>query len=106
MRISARTEPTTSQPLRVTALPAAGLGVHQEVRGDRAITADTVWPRVCPIPYGLMMSNKTGGAAWTVGGEQLHHASLVLYFIITTSSNNSFPSVLLNCLYVNMFFFF
>lgn len=67
--------------------------MHQELGGDRTRTAAPGWPKGCPTPGGIMLNNTAVGlargaaVAWGLaghrlaGGEQLHHASLVLYVL-------------------------
>lgn len=43
----------------------SNLGVHRELGGDTARTADPNWPKGCPIACGAMWDNNTGG----VGGR-------------------------------------
>ena len=78
--------------------------VHRKLGGDTAGTADPNWPKGYPIPYDIMLSNKTrgevgeGAAAQglaghqTVGGKQLFSFALLswaLFFSLLLFS--SFP---------------
>jgi len=64
---------------------------HKELGGNSTRAADPNQPKGCLIPYGIMLDSKTWGSwpvgvaaaqglagHWSVGGEQLHCASLVL----------------------------
>ena len=35
------------------------LGMHKVAGGDRKRRADPNWPKGCPVPYGIMLNNKT-----------------------------------------------
>lgn len=70
------------------------MGLHKEMGGARPSIADPDWPKWCPIPYNIMLSNKAGGrdgqggyccclgAGWasSVGGKELPCASLFSIF--------------------------
>lgn len=73
------------------------LGVHRELRGNQARTADLNWPKGYPIPYDTILNNNTrvapgGGCLWElaghqlVDGEQLCCASFIYsYYIFVTA---------------------
>ena len=51
---------TESRPsLLLTAPPARRLGMHKKLGGDTAGTADPNWPKGYPIPYVVVLSNKS-----------------------------------------------
>jgi len=69
--------------------------VHKKLAGRVAGMADPGWPQGRSVPQGLMLSVQTPGS-WpgaaiaargqagrrSLGGEQLHCASLVLYILL------------------------
>jgi len=94
---------TASRPflLLKLALPASRLGVHKQLGGDTAGTADPNWPKGYPTPYNIVFSNKTGGVE---AGSSYHcmgtHCALVSWswsialFCITCFSWVLFSSLL------------
>lgn len=79
-------------PVFHTALTVSRLGVRKKVGGDTVGTGDQNWPKRCPIPYGVMLNNETGGS-WpaagglhghqSAGGDQLHYASLLFCIFLS-----------------------
>lgn len=53
------------------------LWVHREMEGNTARTDDPDWPNGCPIPYGIMLSNKS----WGNGGRRKRTFRLMMFIL-------------------------
>jgi len=53
------------------------LGMYSEMGGNTARTDDPDWPNGCPIPYGVMLSNKS----WGNGGRRKRTFRLMVFVL-------------------------
>ena len=77
------------------------LGVHRELGGDTARTADPNWPKGCPIACGAMWDKNIGGLAGEAtvaerqGGHQVacgdHHCESTSWLTVFSLDNQNFP---------------
>lgn len=102
-----------SRSILLLRLPASKrLCVHKELGGDRTRTADPDWTKGCPIPYGVMLNHKTGGAgrgvcccletgwasvSWLVVSNCVEYQICFFFFPSTL-----FFYLLLRCPYINL----